>query len=68
MEAKERGRVITRVDTYKVSLNLTGEGETFRSKTEIRFQALPGAATFLDLVAKDLVSACGSLRRQPSAT
>ncbi len=57
MEAKERGRVITRVNTYKVSLNLTGEGETFRSKTEIRFQALEGSQTFLDLVAKDLVSA-----------
>lgn len=55
-EAQARAKVITKVQNYDVNLYLTGEGETFRSETEIRFDAVPGGDTFLDVVAHDLVS------------
>jgi aminopeptidase N len=49
-EAVERaGTVQSR--SYEVALDLTTGPTTFRSTTTIRFDATPGAATFVDLVA-----------------
>lgn len=57
LEAIERAEVITKVNDYKVSLLLTGEGETFRSKTQIHFEAKPGSSTFLDVIAANITHA-----------
>ncbi len=60
-QARERAATIG-VDNYSIELDLTdGNGapgvETFRSVTTVTFTATPGAETFIDLVAPDLVSA-----------
>ena len=48
-EAAARSRLIT-VDSYAVFLDLTGPGDTARSRTEVTFTChQPGAATFADL-------------------
>jgi len=50
-EAAERARLLD-VASYDISLDLTTSAETFRSTTVVRFAcALPGASTFIDLVA-----------------
>ena len=50
-EARERARLLS-VRSYRVELDLTGDEETFRSVTTVRFTcASPGAATFIDLAA-----------------
>ncbi|TQK75377.1 M1 family metallopeptidase, partial [Rarobacter incanus] len=49
-EAIERAKVVD-VKTYDVSLDLTVGPKTFTSTTVIEFDATPGQATFLDLVA-----------------
>ncbi|GIF16114.1 aminopeptidase N [Actinoplanes teichomyceticus] len=46
-EAAERASLID-VDNYHVDLDLTGDSDTFRSRTVVRFRARPGAATFLE--------------------
>jgi aminopeptidase N len=47
-EAVERARLL-RVDAYEVDLDLTADGDTFPSRTTIRFRCLaPGAATFVE--------------------
>ncbi|MDG4805710.1 aminopeptidase N [Micromonospora sp. WMMD1120] len=48
VEATARGAAIT-VESYQVDLDLTGDGELFRSRVEIRFRATPGAATFAEV-------------------
>ncbi|HEY0487680.1 MAG TPA: aminopeptidase N [Mycobacteriales bacterium] len=55
IEATERSALLD-VDSYEVWLDLTdGAGRpgerTYRTRTEIRFRATPGGATFVDLVA-----------------
>ncbi|MGC0421575.1 aminopeptidase N [Embleya sp. AB8] len=53
-EARERARIID-VDSYAVTLDLTGTGATFPSTTVLRFDcAEPGASTFVDLIAPEV--------------
>ena len=50
-EARDRARLLS-VASYQVDLDLTGDEETFRSATTVRFSATsPGGATFIDLTA-----------------
>ncbi|WP_328466392.1 aminopeptidase N [Actinoplanes sp. NBC_00393] len=46
-EAAERASVVD-VEEYHVDLDLTADGDTFRSCTVVRFRARAGAATFLE--------------------
>jgi aminopeptidase N len=48
VEATARGALIT-VESYQVDLDLTGDGELFRSAVTIRFRATPGAETFAEV-------------------
>ncbi|MEU3455955.1 aminopeptidase N [Micromonospora sp. NPDC006766] len=48
VEATARGALIT-VESYQVDLDLTGDGERFRSTVTIRFRATPGAETFAEV-------------------
>jgi aminopeptidase N len=50
VEATERAGIV-RTRSYEVALDLTTGPATFRSVSTIRFDATPGAATFVDLVA-----------------
>jgi aminopeptidase N len=59
-EARERARLVA-VDTYRVALDLSGAKDlsaaTFRSTSTISFScAAPGASTFLDLIAPQVLS------------
>jgi aminopeptidase N len=49
-EALERAALVT-VDNYRIHLDLTRGENVFRSVTTVRFEALPGADTFIDLAA-----------------
>lgn len=49
-EARERASVV-RTTSYDVTLDLTTSPTTFASRTVLRFDATPGAATFVDLIA-----------------
>jgi aminopeptidase N len=50
-EARDRARLLS-VTSYQVELDLTGDEETFRSATTVRFSAsAAGSATFIDLTA-----------------
>ncbi len=54
-ETSERARLLT-VDSYDVTLDLTGGSEVFGSTSVIRFGcAEPGAATYVDLVAESVL-------------
>jgi aminopeptidase N len=55
-EATARAATLT-VTGYDIDLDLTGGGDTFRSRTVLRFTAEPGAATFVELEPVELVSA-----------
>ncbi|MFU8851869.1 aminopeptidase N [Micromonospora sp. SL1-18] len=48
VEATARGALIV-VESYQVDLDLTGDGERFRSTVTIRFRAAPGAETFAEV-------------------
>ncbi|MFV2115412.1 aminopeptidase N [Micromonospora sp. LOL_025] len=48
VEATARGAAIT-VESYQVDLDLSGDGERFRSDVTIRFRATPGAETFVEV-------------------
>ncbi|MEO3780151.1 aminopeptidase N [Micromonospora sp. B11E3] len=48
VEATARGALIT-VESYQVDLDVTGGGDTFRSHATIRFRAIPGAETFVEI-------------------
>ncbi|MFI7650011.1 aminopeptidase N [Micromonospora sp. NPDC049460] len=48
VEATARGAAIT-VESYQVDLDLTGDGERFRSTATIRFRAAAGAQTFVEV-------------------
>nr|MDQ2875388.1 aminopeptidase N [Actinomycetota bacterium] len=50
-EARDRARLLS-VASYQVELDLTGDEQTFRSATTVRFSAsAAGGATFIDLTA-----------------
>ena len=49
-EAIERAALVT-VDRYVIELDLTTGEREFRSTTTVEFEALPGADTYIDLVA-----------------
>jgi len=55
VEARERATTIA-TRSYDVLLDLTAPGDTFRSRTTIRFTAVPGASTFVDLIARSVES------------
>ena len=65
VEAAERSSIL-KVDNYKVDLDLTTGDETFNSKAVITFTATPGSSTFIDAVAKRIISA--TLNGQPVDT
>ncbi|WP_336626104.1 MULTISPECIES: aminopeptidase N [unclassified Microbacterium] len=52
-EAQER-RTIVNTHSYDVALDLTKGAEVFGSRAVVRFSATPGAATFIDLIARDV--------------
>jgi aminopeptidase N len=55
IEAQER-RAIVDTHSYEVSLDLTKGDEVFGSRTVVRFSATEGADTFIDLIARDVLS------------
>ncbi|NMO57226.1 aminopeptidase N [Actinoplanes sp. TBRC 11911] len=61
MPTLTRAEAITRAATiqvheYEVDLDVTGDGDTFRSRTAVRFSAQPGAATFLEFEPVEVAS------------
>ena len=56
IEAAERSAIL-KIDNYKVDLDLTTGDETFYSKAVITFSAKAGSDTFIDAVAKRIISA-----------
>ncbi|PZU32015.1 MAG: aminopeptidase N [Microbacterium sp.] len=52
-EAQER-RTLVDTHSYDVALDLTKGAEIFGSRAVVRFSATPGAATFIDLIARDV--------------
>ncbi|HEY2550039.1 MAG TPA: aminopeptidase N [Streptosporangiaceae bacterium] len=56
-EARERARLLT-VDTYQVDLDLTSDEATFSSAVSVSFScSSPGASSFIDLTAPELIEA-----------
>ena len=60
-QASERSATVT-VSSYEITIDLTdgtgGPGEkTFRTDTEVRFDAEPGASTFIDFVGDGIAQA-----------
>ena len=55
-EAAERSALL-KINNYKVDLDLTTSDETFYSKAVISFDAKAGGATFIDAMAKRIISA-----------
>lgn len=53
IEAQER-RAIVDTQSYDVALDLTRGSEVFGSRTVVRFTAIEGASTFIDLIARDI--------------
>ncbi|WP_374978204.1 aminopeptidase N [Microbacterium trichothecenolyticum] len=53
IEAQER-RAIVDTQSYEIALDLTKGAEVFGSRSVVRFTATPGAATFIDLIARDV--------------
>jgi aminopeptidase N len=65
-EARNRAGLLTDL-SYDVALDVTTGDETFGSETHIRFACRePGAATFIDLVARELTSAVLNGRPLPA--
>ena len=56
IEAAERSAIL-KIDNYKVDLDVTTGDETFNSKTVITFSASPGSDTFIDAIAKRIITA-----------
>jgi aminopeptidase N len=55
-EAADRSAIL-KIDNYKVDLDLTTGEETFSSKAVITFSATPGSDTFIDAMAKRIITA-----------
>lgn len=53
IEAQER-RAIVDTQSYEIALDLTKGAEVFGSRSVVRFTATPGAATFIDLIAREV--------------
>ncbi len=53
LEAEERAATVS-APAYEVVLDLTAEGETFRSETVVRFHSTPGAATFIESTTREV--------------
>jgi aminopeptidase N len=53
IEAQER-RDIVRTHSYEVAIDVTRGAEVFGSRSVVRFAATEGAATFIDLIARDV--------------
>jgi aminopeptidase N len=52
VEARERAALL-RIESYDVAIDVTGDGDTFRSRTTITFNCgEPGASSFVDVVAE----------------
>lgn len=49
-EAEERAAVITRIESYKISLDLTQDEKIFPVRAEITFAAKAGRSTFIDAI------------------
>src|ERR687897_21236 len=47
IEAEERAAVVS-APSYEVTLELAADGETFRTETLVRFDAVEGASTFIE--------------------
>lgn len=56
IEAADRSAIL-KIDNYKVDLDLTTGDETFNSKAVITFSATPGSDTFIDAIAKRIITA-----------
>jgi len=52
-EAEARASVVA-APAYEVDLDLTGDGDTFRSATVVRFRATPGASTFIEATTREV--------------
>ena len=52
-EAEARASVVA-APAYEVDLDLTDAGGTFRSATTVRFDASPGASTFIEATTREL--------------
>ena len=52
-EAEARAAVVS-APAYEVDLDLTGEGDVFRSATTVRFRATPGASTFIEATTREV--------------
>jgi aminopeptidase N len=55
-EATARAATIT-VTGYEIDLDVTGDGDTFRSRTVLRFAAVPGTSSFVELEPVELLCA-----------
>ena len=55
-EASDRSAIL-KIDNYKVDLDVTTGAETFNSKAVITFSATPGSNTFIDAMAKRIITA-----------
>ncbi|WP_156759802.1 aminopeptidase N [Microbacterium karelineae] len=53
VEAEERAGVVA-TRSYEIALDLTKGEEVFGSRSVVRFDATPGATTFIDLIARDV--------------
>lgn len=53
LEAAERAATVS-APGYEVVLDLTGDGDTFRSETVVRFRSIPGASTFIESTAREV--------------
>ena len=54
-EAEARATTVS-TEAYVIELDLTTSEETFRSSSTVTFSATPGAETFIDLVAPEVLS------------
>jgi len=54
-EAEARAALIA-TESYEVTLDLTGDGDTFDSVSTVTFSATPGAQTFIDLIAPEVTA------------
>ena len=52
-EAEARASVVA-APAYEVDLDLTGDGDAFRSTTVVRFRAEPGAETFIESTTREV--------------
>jgi aminopeptidase N len=56
-EAAQRAAVVTAVHGYDVDLDLTTGPSTFQSTTTVRFAAIPGGSTFVEIAAASVTTA-----------